>query len=135
MDKKEYILLLDEAYRQLPEVLNKYERFTLPKVKGHLVRTRTHITNFEAIAKELERDCEHMSRFFFKEFGVRGNLQNGTLILNSRFQPSDLNNSVKKYFEGFVECSHCKSPDTQIDKGKLKLVCKACGHTQKIQKL
>ncbi len=136
MDKAEYETLLDKGYADLPEVLYKKERFVVPDVRGKLIKSRTVITNFTEIAKHLERDNLHFSRFMLKELGVRGEIDpRGELILHSRFQPSMLNKSVKKYFTQFVECSHCNSPDTILINENLLLKCNACGHEGKVSSI
>jgi translation initiation factor 2 subunit 2 len=136
MDVKEYEILLDKAYAELPEVLYKKERFEVPAVKGKLIKSRTVITNFTDIAKHIERDREHFSKFMLKDLGVRGEVgSRGDLILHSRFQPEGLNKSVNKYFEQFVKCSHCQSPDTVFANSGISLKCNACGHEASIPRL
>lgn len=136
MDESEYKTLLDKAYGELPQVLYKKERFSIPEVKGRLIKSRTVINNFKDIAKQLSRDKDHLARYMLRDLGVRGEVDNREeLVLHSRFQPAMLNKAVKNYFTKFVECEHCKSPDTTIDTDNLQLSCKACGHRQKIEKL
>jgi translation initiation factor 2 subunit 2 len=136
MDKAEYDTLLDKGYADLPDVLYKKERFTLPEVRGKLIKSRTVITNFTDIAKHIERDSNHFSKFMLKELGVRGEIDHrGELVLHSRFQPSLLNKSVKKYFTGFVECTHCNSPDTILINDSSVIKCNACGHEGKVSKI
>jgi len=134
MEEKEYIELLDKGYAELPDVLYKKGRFELPTVKGKLIKTRTQIENFKSIAKTLIRDEDHLLKYFLREAGVRGEINNrGNLILHSRFQPAALNKIIEKYYLNYVECPHCRSPDTTLDDNRL--VCKACGHHQKISSL
>lgn len=136
MDDAKYKELLDKAYEQLPEVLYKKGRFELPKVSGKLIKSRTVINNFRDIAKQLSREESHLSKYFLREAGVRGDVdQKGELTLHSRFQPGALNKIIEKYFENYIECPHCRSPDTNLDEDKGTLVCKACGHHEKKSKL
>ncbi len=136
MDKEKYLKLLDEAYNDLPEVLLKSERFEIPKVTGKLIKTRTVVSNFADIAKHFARDKDHFFKFFLKDVGVRGEYNpKGELILHSRFQPSLLNKTVKKYYDQYVKCPHCNSPDTILDNQINILKCNACGHQEKIIKL
>lgn len=136
MDKSEYLELLDKAYLELPEVLYKKSRFEIPQVRGKLIKSRTVITNFTEIAKHLNRDSEHFSKFMLKEVGVRGEVDNrGELVLHSRFQPAMLNKAVKSYFTQFIECKHCNSPDTILVDDNTTIKCNACGHQEKISRL
>lgn len=134
MEEKEYLNLLDKAYQDLPEVLHKKERFEVPEVRGRIVKTRTHISNFKDIAKHISREQNHMYRYLLKFVGVRGDLneEKGEVVLHSRFQPAVLNKGIKSYFNEFVVCSHCNSPDTELSEGKLEKKCNACGHQEKV---
>jgi len=136
MDEKIYSQLLEKAYKDLPEVLLKKERFEIPKVKGRLVKTRTMITNAREIAKHFAREENHFFKFMLKDVGVRGEVnQRGDITLFSRFQPAALNKTVQSYFNQYVECRHCKSPDTIFQNDGMVLKCNDCGHQEKISKL
>ncbi len=136
MDDNKYLELLDKAYEELPEVLHKKERFEIPKVKGKLIKTRTHINNFKQIASDFTRSEEHLLKYFLKEAGVRGEINfRGELVLHSRFQPSKLNSIVESYYHTYVECPYCKSPDTTMNKDAVGITCKACGHQEQLDKL
>ena len=136
MDEKEYLNLLETAYNELPNVLYKKERFEVPQVKGRIIKTRTQITNFKEISKHFSRDENHFFRFMLKEVGVRGDQGfKGDITLHSRFQPAMLNKAVKKYFDIFVSCSHCHSPDTVLDSNNTLKKCNACGHQEVVQKI
>ncbi len=136
MDEEEYKKLLDKAYVDLPEVLYKKERFEIPQVRGKLIKTRTQILNFGEIAKHLAREKDHMFKFILKEVGVRGEYNSkGELTLHSRFQPAMLNKAVESYFNIYVKCSHCNSPDTIFANNATILKCNACGHQEKIKGL
>lgn len=136
MDEKEYTELLEKAYKDLPEVLYKKERFEVPEVRGRLVKSRTVVTNFRDIAKHLARDEDHFYKFMIKEVGVRGDISpRGELILHSRFQPAVLNKGVQNYFKTYVQCPHCNSPDTILMNDRSVMKCNACGHQEKVQKI
>lgn len=136
MNSSEYEKLLDQCYSELPEVLTKKKRFVIPDVKGRVIKTRTLIRNFSDIAKHFNRDTPHMYRFMLKFVGVRGELNDkGEVTLFSRFQPAMLNKGVHSYFNQYVECSYCKSPDTELLENNLKIKCKACGHEEKIPQI
>jgi len=135
MEDNKYKELLDKAFSELPEVLYTKGRFEIPTVKGRLVKTRTQIDNFEEIAKEFSRENHHILKYVLREAGVRGELNaRGELTLHSRFQPSALNKIIERYYNEYVECVHCRSPDTElVDQTVIK--CKACGHQEKVKGL
>ena len=136
MEEKEYLELLEKGYADLPEVLHKKERFEIPQVTGRVVKSRTVIRNFKDIAKHFARSDEHFFKFMLKEVGVRGDLNpRGELTLHSKFQPAMLNKAVESYFEQFVKCPHCTSPDTVFTDNNCTLKCNACGHQEKISQI
>ena len=136
MEDSKYEELLDQCYSELPEVLTKKQRFEIPDVKGRVVKTRTIINNFLDISKHFNRDNAHMYRFMIKFVGVRGEINDrGDVTLFSRFQPAMLNKGIHAYFSQYVECSYCKSPDTELLDNNLKIKCKACGHEEKIPQI
>lgn len=133
MDIQEYEKLLDKGFSELPEVIKKKERFVIPLVKGRIQRNRTIISNFNDIIEKSGRETEHLQKYFLREAGVRGQLERNSLVLHSKFSPNILNKVIKKYFEEFVICSYCQKPDTQLQDDTL--ICKACGHRQKVKRL
>ena len=137
MDEKEYLNLLENTYKELPEVLHKKTRFEIPKVKGRMIKTKTQITNFGEIAGVLDRNLNHLFKFFLKEVAVRADLNEnrGEVLLYSRFQPQALNKIIGKYFKEYVKCSYCESPDTQLLSDLKQVECKACGHKQEVFKI
>ena len=137
MDETKYKELLDQAYSELPEVLHKRKRFVIPEVRGRIIKTRTQVANFGEIAKHLSRDTNHMYRFMLKFVGVRGELNDskGEVILYSRFQPALLNKGIAKYFDEYVVCPHCSSPDTILENGAKIKKCNACGHQEPVQQV
>lgn len=127
MDEDIYKKLLDKTYEELPETVFEKNRFEIPKVKGKIIKSITTITNFKDILKTLDRDSEHLSKYILKEVGVRGKiLDNGFLSLFTKANPAFLNTILEKYFNQFVKCSNCLSPDTKLENNKI--VCSACGH-------
>jgi translation initiation factor 2 subunit 2 len=131
MDKEKYLKYLDNAYDELPEFSKISKRFEIPKVSGIITRAKTTIRNFREIAKNFRRDENHLLKFFLKEVGVRGEiLKNGYLDLHSKFNPSFLNKTVEKYFNSFVKCPNCESPDTELVENNTKIRCTACGHIE-----
>lgn len=130
MKEEEYTKILDEAYKDLPKILHKKNRFEIPKVTGKIIKTRTIISNFKEIVAGFDRDENHLFKFFLKDIGIRGEINSKSeLVLHSRFTPTILNKSIKKYFINFVQCPYCLSPDTILDNLN-KFKCKACGYEE-----
>ena len=66
----DYQELLDRAYKEVKQVKTT-ERFEIPKVKGHIIGTRTIISNFSHICSTLRRKPEHLAKFLSSNNRIR----------------------------------------------------------------
>ncbi len=129
MDEKEYLKLLRKAKQELPDVNEAASRLKVPKVEAIVEGNKTIIRNITQIAKVLNRDPEHLLKYFMKKYATPGVLKDRFGILGRRVNVKELDMVLNQYIEDFVICPVCKSPDTEIvAKGAYgTLVCKACG--------
>jgi len=129
-------MLLQEARKNLPEIVFLKERFEIPRVMGHIQGSRTVISNFVQIAGLLHRDTEHMLKFVLRELATPGEIKkSGSVIVGSKVPASRINDKLKEYANVFVLCYDCGKPDTKIEKeaSVTFMKCMACGarHTIK----
>lgn len=125
-----YLKLLKEARKNLPEAVFKKERFEIPKVMGHMQGNRTIVVNFLQIANKLRRDPEHMLKYVLKELATPGEIKkSGSLIFGTKVPASRINEKIRKYAHEFVLCYDCGKPDTKLEKegGFIYMKCSACG--------
>lgn len=122
--------MLEKGRKELPKsVLEKGERFEVPKVEGHIQGNKTIISNFNQIADTLRREPEHLLKFVLKELATPGELTKTGLIIGRKVSASVINEKIQRYVNEFVICPECKRPDTQLmkeDKVTFKR-CLACG--------
>lgn len=132
---QDYEKLLEQGIKELPENVQKTERFEIPKVKGFLEGNKTVITNFKEVVDTLRRDAQHFLKYLLKELATPGNVDGNRLILKRKVSSSMINQKVKQYAENFVLCKTCGKPDTQINTkgGVSTLKCQACGAENKIK--
>lgn len=126
----DYKKMLDDARKNLPEVVFIKERFEIPKVLGHIQGNRTIISNFLQIASALRRDVSHLLKYVLKELATPGEIKkSGALILGTKVPASRINEKIRQYANEFVLCFECGKPDTQIiEEGELNYMkCTACG--------
>ena len=126
----EYEKLLEKGIKELPKsVLDKGERFEIPKVKGHIQGSKTIISNFVQIAGILRRDPEHLLKFVLKELATPGEIKKNAAIIGRKVSAVSVNEKIKRYVDEFVICPECKKPDTQLIKEDKILFkkCLACG--------
>jgi translation initiation factor 2 subunit 2 len=124
-----YEKLLDSAYKDLKPIEHSGERFTIPRVEGHLEGTKTILTNIPQIASHLRRDQDHFLKFLLKELATSGAIKNGRTILQRKINSQKINEKIEAYSKEFVICSQCGKPDTEFKKEKThaSLNCLACG--------
>ena len=129
MDIKEYTKLLKEAKSKLPELEETTERLKVPEIDAISEGNKTVIRNLQAIAKVLNRDIEHIMKYFMKHFATPGVKKGKNVVLGRRILKPDLRKCLEQYIEDFVICPVCQKPDTELVShgayGYLK--CHACG--------
>lgn len=126
----DYMDMLKDVRKDLPEAVFIKERFEIPRVLGHIQGNRTIITNFLQIASTLRRDINHLLKYVLKELATPGEIKkSGALILGTKVSASRINEKVRQYANEFVLCLECGKPDTKIEKegSLLYMKCTACG--------
>ncbi len=126
----EYKKMLEEARKAMPKSVFEKERFTIPKVMGHLQGSRTVISNFLPIANAFQREPAHMLKYILRELATPGELKrSGSVIMGTKVPASRINEKVQQYANEFVFCPECGKPDSKLEKDGqfLYLKCAACG--------
>lgn len=121
--------MLDRAYSELPEQMDSYERWTIPKPDLRRIGRRSVIMNFKEIADELRRDPDHLLKFLSGEMATLANFDGTRAIFQGRFSIDTVRNLLDIYTKKYVVCPVCKRPDTRIIREKRLwfLQCEACG--------
>ena len=124
----EYEALLDRAKAQLPDDVESSERFTIPKVRGHVQGVKTIINNWFEIAKALDRKPEHLLKYVQREMATPGIVIKQSVLFGSKLPASKINEKVTKYAEEFVFCQSCGKPETKLSKeaNVIMMTCQAC---------
>ncbi len=130
MDDNNYKKLLDNAFNKLPKLSTETSDFKIPVVDSIIQGSKTTIRNLATIADKARRDQNDIAKYLSKEFGVPVNIEDQRLVLNSKFQPTELNKKIEKFFNTYVICKECHKPDSHLEnagRGMLTFVCEACG--------
>jgi translation initiation factor 2 subunit 2 len=129
MAEEEYLSLLEKAKDELPDTIEKHERFSVPEVDVFQEGKQTVIRNFGDIVDALRRDPEHLLHFLLRELGAPGSVEGRRAIIKAKISPSQVTDRIGNYTETWVLCSECGRPDTHIvkDGRVLVLECEACG--------
>lgn len=130
-----YEVMLDEGLKKLPKVTAVSERFEIPKAGGRFEGNKTVITNFSQISDIIRGDVQHFLKFLQRELATPGYIDGPRLILKRKVSSSLVNAKIKAYIEGYVLCSVCGKPDTQIIKKDdlTYLRCTACGAQREVK--
>ncbi len=120
---------LNRAYEKLPKVELKKARFELPEIQSIIIGNRTFIKNFQQICEAMNRDEQHLLKYFVKEIATAGNIESEQAIFQGKFGTSLISHLIDEYIKKFIICPVCRSPDTKIIKEERFrfLVCEACG--------
>jgi len=129
MSNDDYLSLLERAKENLPETIEKHERFTVPEPDVFQEGKQTIIRNFMDIAEALRRDPEHLLHYLLRELGAPGVIDGRRAVLKAKINPAQITDRIMNYTDIWVLCSECERPDTRIVKeGRiLMLECEACG--------
>ena len=121
--------MLKRVIQNIPEDVKKHERFSIPKVRGHIQGNKTLLTNFNQIAETLRRPSEHILKFILRELATPGNIKNNIVVIGAKIPASRINEKIEKYAEEYVICKECNKPDTKLMKegSFLFMKCTACG--------
>jgi translation initiation factor 2 subunit 2 len=127
--EKDYKTMLDRAYGEIPEHVESYERWSVPRPDVRSVGRRTVIMNFKEIADYLGRDPEHLLKFLSGEMATLPRFDGTRAIFQGRFRVDSIRNLLDVYANKYVVCPVCKRPDTQIvrERRLYFLQCEACG--------
>lgn len=134
----DYEELLERAYKMLPErkiMPGISERFVLPRFEVLISGRRTFITNFKQVADKLNRNPRVLLRFILKEIGAPGTVEEQMAVIQGEISPRILNTLLERFFETYVKCPVCGSPDTMLVKEKkyMYIKCLACGATSPVK--
>jgi translation initiation factor 2 subunit 2 len=127
---KDYKSLLERAYKELPDQVESFDRWTVPRPRVRSVgRRRTLIMNFKDIAEELRRDPNHLLKFLSGELATLATITEGRATFQGHFNTDTIRNLLDIYVNKYVICPVCQRPDSKLIKEKRLwfLQCEACG--------
>lgn len=121
---------LDRALEEKPDIEERGERFEVPDPEVRPEGNVTVYENFERTYDRLNRDAEHLLKFFQSELGTSAGIDaSGRARFTGDFKQGRVDDALSTYVEEYVFCSECGSPDTRFvtEQGTRVLKCDACG--------
>ena len=121
--------MLKKGIQSLPKDLSKGERFTVPKIKGHLQGNKTIISNMTQISSTIRRSTEILVKYIEKQLATKGSIEKNFVIFNTKLSANKINERIQQFTDQFVICKECGKPDTKLSKdtGVYFIKCSACG--------
>lgn len=124
-----YEYMLDRLYNMLPSRLPG-KAYDIPSLEIDYIGIHTIIKNFAYVCERLRRDPRITMRYFLKELGKPGGLDDrNNLVIYSTIKAQSIKELYNKFLEMYVRCPTCGSYDTELSReGKVFYMrCLACG--------
>jgi len=102
MPNDDYLSLLDRAKTQLPETIEKHERFVVPEPDVFQEGKTTVFRNFGDVVDALRREPEHVLQYLLRELGTPGTLEGRRVIFKTRLTSAQIADKVQSYVDTFV---------------------------------
>lgn len=133
-----YEVMLERLYK----MMNKEEdpgriKISLPTIE-RLGSKRVVWSNFQGCVQALNREPEHIMRFFFNFFTTTGNLDGeGKLIFKNVFKPQQIKTALDEYIQKYVVCKSCKKGNTVFTKerGLTFINCRNCHASSTVEEI
>jgi len=113
------------------------DRFKVPKVDIFYEGNTTVFKNFDKIVDILNREGNHLLKFFLGNVGTAGEIVGGRIVFQGKIPTRTVQDKLNEYVDTYVICSECNRPDTHlVKKGRTILIrCDACGAFRSIRSL
>lgn len=112
-----YVQLLDEIYETISEnnelFGNKNTNISKPDIKYQ--NRKTFWFNYGKNCEQINRTVVQLKKFFEKELAVETSInEKSNLILRGKYNFNLIASTYKKYIKNYVQCTTCKSFNTEI---------------------
>jgi translation initiation factor 2 subunit 2 len=115
--EKIYILLLDEIYETISDNNQLFgsSNVNVTKPDTKYENRKTFWFNYGKNCTQLNRSTQQLKIFFDKELAVESSINDKSqLILRGKYNFNLIASTFKKYIKNYVQCSTCKSIQTEI---------------------
>jgi translation initiation factor 2 subunit 2 len=114
-----YTTLLDGLYEVISDnnelFGNKNINISKPDIKYE--NRKTFWLNYGKNCSQINRSIEQLKKFYEKELAVETSINDkSNLILRGKYNFNIIANTYKKYIKNYVQCTTCKSINTEIER-------------------
>lgn len=140
-DEYSYKILLDRMYELLnqnnPDLINKKRATLRPPEILRVGTSKILWSNFPEICKMMNRDNDHVFKFFLAELGTTGSIdQKGRFMIKGKYVAKTIESLLKKYISEYIKCPMCKGVQTKLVKDNTSrmyfLHCSSCGASKSV---
>ena len=115
----EYADLLTRFYEILtssnPDLLSRKKVSLKPPQILRIGTRRTLWANFPEICRTMQREPEHVFRFYLAELGTDGSIDgNGRFVIKGTYVPKYIESLLRKYISEYVSCAMCRGVNTNL---------------------
>ena len=133
-----YSVMCNAAYAVLSDGAVGKAKLQFPPFKIEKKAKKTIFHNFEVICGIMHRSPDQVMQFICAEQNTTANPGgNGSLIINARLNPSQIETLIFQYAKTYVQCPVCHAVDTVLEKKDrlLYIVCKNCTVRRTVQQV
>jgi len=117
-----YLLLLDEIYESITDnnelFANKNMQISKPEIKYE--NRKTFWLNYGKNCFQINRSVHQLKKYIDKELTVETSINDKShLILRGKYNFNLIASTYKKYIKNYVQCTTCKSIQTEIVRNSL----------------
>ncbi|MCK5261481.1 MAG: translation initiation factor IF-2 subunit beta, partial [Thermoplasmatales archaeon] len=99
------------------------DRFKVPKADIFYEGNTTVLRNFDKITDALNREANHLLKFFLGSIGTAGEISGGRITFQGKIPARTIQDKLVEYVNTYVLCSECNRPDTHlVKKGRTILI-------------
>lgn len=110
------------------------------KIEGRGNGIKTVLVNIEEIARSLDRDPRHLTKYLSYELGTLSSVDeiNSKYIINGAHDKEKVQGQIFRFIEEFVLCRSCeRNPETTLftdaNRKHIQQICKACGKINNVK--
>lgn len=110
------------------------------KIEGRGNGIKTVLVNIEEIARSLDRDPRHLTKYLSYELGTLSSIDkaNSKYIINGAHDKEKVQGHIFRFIEEFVLCKSCeRNPETILftdsNRRHINQICKACGKINSVK--
>ena len=110
--------LVDRLYDQLNKnEIPKSNKLMMERPDVSFLNKKTYVKNFTLICENLKRNILDVKRYFEDEVCKKTSIDaSGTLLIDGRFRPKEIEKILLNYLTFYVFCKECNSSKTELIK-------------------